>query len=364
LFAFGHRVADVFPSDIDTGLGKFSREFHDAADFVVQLAGAWMNDISAHMLTFPLNNTRYNTAMVTRVLVLAGGNSPEREVSARSGASVAAALKRTGYEVTVADPAGGLQNLLPALKSVDVVFPALHGVGGEDGQLQLFLEQQKIKFVGSGSEASELCFDKVVYDQLLIKNGILTPRTELVTFEEYGSTPLAKEPFVLKPNDGGSSIDTIIVRDASNQDEAAIRRAFDQHPRLLLQELISGPEITVAVLGTESLPVIEILPPDDQEFDYENKYNGATREICPPEHVSEEQQSTAQKLAERIHGLCGCRDMSRTDIIIGEGSKLYVLETNTIPGLTDQSLLPKAAAAAGIDMLALCDRLVRSALTR
>lgn len=302
--------------------------------------------------------------MATQVLVLAGGNSLEREISLRSGAAVAAALKRVGYEVSAADPAAGLQKLIPALKSADVVFPALHGVGGEDGVLQRFLEEKQIKFVGSGSRASELCFDKYSYDQLLINNGILTPKTELVTFEEFGSTTLAKRPFVLKPNDGGSSIDNVIVRDVARKDETAIRQAFDKYSQLLLQELISGPEITVAVLGTASLPVIEILPPDDQEFDYENKYNGATREICPPEHVSQSEQAEAQKLAARIHELCGCRDLSRTDIIVSEGGELCVLETNTIPGLTDESLLPKAAEAAGIDMLALCDRLVKSALAR
>jgi D-alanine-D-alanine ligase len=302
--------------------------------------------------------------MATRVLVLAGGNSPEREVSERSGASVAAALRRAGYEVTIADPSGGMDKLLPTAKSVDVVFPALHGTGGEDGKLQRFLEQQAIKFVGSGSEASELCFDKATYGQLLTENSILTPRTELVTADEFANTPLADKPFILKPNDGGSSIDNIIVRDVSHKDEAAIRRAFDQYPKLLLQELISGVEITVGVLGTESLPVIEIVPPQDQEFDYKNKYNGATREICPPEHVSEAQQAEAQKLAKRIHELCGCRDLSRTDIIINEGGKLYVLETNTIPGLTDQSLLPKAAAAAGIAMPTLCDQLVKTVLAR
>ena len=295
---------------------------------------------------------------------MAGGNSPEREISLRSGVAVAAALQKSGYEVIKADPAGSLQKLLPDLKSVDVVFPALHGAGGEDGQLQLFLERHNVKFIGSGNLASKLCFNKHSYDQLLVKNGILTPRTELVTADEFADAPLADKPFILKPNDGGSSIDNIIVRDASHKDEAAIRGAFDQYPKLLLQELISGVEITVGVLGTASLPVIEIVPPQDQEFDYKNKYNGATREICPPEHVSEAQQVEAQKLAKRIHELCGCRDLSRTDIIIGEGGKLYVLETNTIPGLTDQSLLPKAAAAAGIDMPALCDRLVKAALER
>jgi len=117
------------------------------------------------------------------------------------------------------------------------------------------------------------------------------------------------------------------------------------------------------VLGNEALPVIEIVPPDDQEFDYENKYNGATQEICPPQHISEADQAEAKRLAERIHQLCGCQDMSRTDIIISEG-KFYILETNTIPGLTDQSLFPKAASAADINMVELCDRLVQNALNR
>lgn len=323
-----------------------------------------MNYIGAHKLKVYLNNTRYNAAMAIRVMVLAGGDSPEREVSLRSGESVARALKQAGYEVSQADPAIGLQKLLPDLKSVDVVFPALHGSGGEDGKLQRFLEREAIKFVGSGSSASDLCFNKASYDNLLKKNGILTPATELVTYAQYAASALARQPYVLKPNGGGSSIDTIIIRDIQKKNQATIRQAFDHYGHLLLQELISGTEITVAMLGNNSLPVIEIVPPEHQEFDYENKYNGETREICPPEHVGPEQQAAAQALAERIHHLCGCLDMSRTDIIVGAGGKLYVLETNTIPGLTDQSLLPKAAAAAGISIASLCDQLVQAALAR
>lgn len=301
--------------------------------------------------------------MATRVLVLAGGNSPERQISLLSGAAVTAALQKVGYELANADPDDGLEKLIPLLRSADVVFPALHGAGGEDGELQRFLERHEIKFVGSGSRASELCFDKYSYAQLLAKNNFLTPKTELVSFQEFTAAPLAGKPFILKPNDGGSSIDNVIVRDVSRQDREAIREVFNKYPKLLLQELIIGMEITVAVLGDQSLPVIEILPPEGQEFDFENKYNGAAKEICPPEHVSLADQTEAQKLAADIHKLCGCRDMSRTDIMVSEG-KLYVLETNTIPGMTDESLLPKAAAAAGIDMLALCDRLVQAALNR
>jgi D-alanine-D-alanine ligase len=302
--------------------------------------------------------------MSKRVLVLAGGDSEERAVSLRSGAAVQAALQASGYKVSVADPADGLPRLLSDMKSVDVVFPALHGTGGEDGQLQQFLEQNGIKFVGSGSKASELCWDKVRYSDLLKEQGILIPDTSLLDYERFRTSPLAKQPFVLKPNKGGSSIDTIIVRDPSQQNEDLIKQAFEKHGQLLLQPLIAGVEITVGILGKQSLPVIEIVPPVDQEFDYENKYNGASQELCPPEHVSQANQTEAQSFAEHIHQLCGCRDMSRTDIIISQDDKLYVLETNTIPGLTGQSLFPKAAAVAGIKMTDLCDRLVRAALAR
>jgi D-alanine-D-alanine ligase len=136
------------------------------------------------------------------------------------------------------------------------------------------------------------------------------------------------------------------------------------HENLLLQELIEGREITVAVLLGAALPVVEIIAPEGKEFDYDNKYNGTTKELCPPENVSEETQQKAQKLAFDIHKLTECRDMSRTDMIITKDDDLYVLETNTIPGLTAQSLLPKAANTAGISMIALCSKLVEAVLAR
>jgi len=298
------------------------------------------------------------------IVVLAGGTSPEREVSLRSGAAVARALEQYGHHVTVADPADDLDKLLPVLSKADVVFPALHGAGGEDGVLQAFLEAHHIAFVGSGSQASALCFDKARYTSLLQNKQIRTPATELVNQTGYQQSALSHRPFVLKPNDGGSSIDTFIVRNPATRDEAAIVAAFARYNQLLLQELIVGSEITVAVVGQESLPVIEIIPPSDQEFDYTNKYNGASQELCPPQHVAANLQTEASELAVRIHQLTGCQDMSRTDLMIDSDSQLYVLETNTIPGLTDQSLLPKAAATAGYSMADLCQRLVNDALER
>lgn len=299
---------------------------------------------------------------MSSVIVLAGGTSGERAVSLRSGAAVAEALGQKGHRVETLDPADGLDSLLPRLKQADVVFPALHGEGGEDGVLQRFLEDYGIKYVGPDSRASALCFDKARYNDLLKKHEILLPATEMVDFEGYRKSSLSDKPFVLKPNDGGSSIDTFIVRDLAKVDNVAIKEAFTRHRKLLLQELVGGDEITIAMLGDEPLPAIEIIPPEGGEFDYENKYNGQTRELCPPEHVSQVIQAQAQILAQKIHRLTGCRDMSRTDIIVTSADELYVLETNTIPGLTGESLLPKAAREAGYDMPALCDKLVKMAL--
>ena len=199
------------------------------------------------------------------IVVLAGGDSDEREVSLRSGRAVAEALKACGYEVQLLDPADGLPEQLGELQSADVVFPALHGAGGEDGVLQAFLEEHDITYVGADSQASALCFDKDRYIKLLAGQHIVLPKTELVSWDEYQKSSLTQLPHVLKPNTGGSSIDTFIVRDPNNLNQAAIEEAFGRHDKLLLQELINGVEITAAMLGSEALPVIEIIPPADGE---------------------------------------------------------------------------------------------------
>jgi len=222
-----------------------------------------------------------------------------------------------------------------------------------------------MRYVGSGVAASKLCFDKWQYKQLLIEQGLPNPSGRLVDQATFWQSDLIKQPFILKPNYGGSSIDNLLVREpAASLDKQVINGLFAKYSQMLLEELISGTEITVAVLGDKSLPVIEIIPPPSGEFDYENKYNGQSQEICPPLHVEQSIQATAQKLATQIHQLTGCRDFSRTDFMINQDGDLFVLETNTIPGMTDQSLFPKAAAAAGISMEDLVDQLVSMALNR
>jgi D-alanine-D-alanine ligase len=283
-----------------------------------------------------------------KVLVLLGGASTEREVSLRSGRAVADALKADGHEVFEYDPKDGYGGLANFVDKVDCVFPILHGKGGEDGAVQAELEKLGFKYLGSGPEPSKICFDKDKFKEILNKLSILTPRGEVVTKESIKYSPLIQRPYVLKPVDGGSTIDAFIIRNPSSQSYR--HDVFDHYKFMLLEELIEGTEITVPVVGDKALPVIEIIPPAGKEFDYENKYNGATQELCPPKNVDENKQKEAQQLSELIHKEVEARHLSRTDIIIDKDGKLWVLELNTIPGLTPQSLLPKSAEVAGMNI--------------
>jgi D-alanine-D-alanine ligase len=294
------------------------------------------------------------------ILVIAGGNSDEREVSLRSGAAVQLALQAANHQATIFDPSHAPFDASLAAK-YQVAFPIIHGQGGEDGTLQRHLEAIHMPYVGTRVAASELCFDKGRYRDLLRTHHLPVAEGAIVSWQEFQHHALAGQPFVLKPFDGGSSIDTFIVRDPSQAPQPEIAAAFTRHPKMLLEQLIEGIEITVGVLGEQALPVIEIVPPPDGEFDYENKYNGATQELCPPQHVDGAVQMQAQELAKQIHQLCGCRHLSRTDMMVTANNQLVVLETNTLPGMTDQSLFPRAASVAGIDMPSLCNQLVTMA---
>lgn len=294
------------------------------------------------------------------VLVFAGGNSNEREVSLRSGIAVSEALRNKGYKVILRDPEEGIM----VEEDVDVVFPALHGAGGEDGSIQTELEKHGKPYVGADTASSELCFDKSKYKKLLRAAGYHVGADEVVSRESIWSSPLLTKPFVLKPVSGGSSIDVYIVRDPTSVTKETIDRVFIQYEHMLLEELIEGVELTVGVLGETALPVIEIIPPANEEFDYNNKYNGKTQELCPPVHIDKGTQKRAQELAVAIHSLTGARDLSRTDMILRSDGEIVILETNTLPGMTPQSLYPKAAAEAAIPMEELTDQLVQMALAR
>jgi D-alanine-D-alanine ligase len=303
---------------------------------------------------------------MTKVAVLAGGTSDEREVSLRSAQSVVAALKEAEYDVVQADPAeNDEKELLRIVQDADVVFPVVHGKGGEDGTLQAWLESHDIAYVGADSVVSAQCFDKRSCKPELIGIGLPVPAGETVDLAAFRSSELIGRPYVLKPYDGGSSVDTFIIREPAQADLPRIESILQKHGSMLLEELIDGQEITVGVLDGQALPVIEIIPPAEEEFDYDNKYNGKTLELCPPQNIDDSIQAEAQQLALKVHQGMHIRDMSRTDMIIRRSDKkIIVLETNTIPGMTDQSLLPKAAATAGIPMRDLVSRLVEAALRR
>jgi len=298
------------------------------------------------------------------VAVLAGGVSDEREVSLRSGQNVAQALDAVEFKTKLLDLGADPTEHLAALQAADVIFLALHGTGGEDGYIQRFLEAHDCRFVGSDAAASTLCFDKWRVKELLRRHGIPTPAGELVSGDSIWHSSFVSKPFVLKPLQNGSSIDTFIIRDTSTIAREAIENSLQKYDQMLIEELIVGTEITVGVLGEKALPVVEIIPPVDGEFDYTNKYNGATQELCPPQTISLKLQQQAQHYALTLHQLGGCRDFSRTDMIIDRMGGIYILEINTLPGMTTQSSLPKAAAATGMSMSELCTQLVEMALRR
>lgn len=296
------------------------------------------------------------------IAVLAGGTSNEREVSLRSGNAVSKALLSLGYGVKIIDPAeSGWRN---QMEDIALVFPVLHGAGGEDGEIQAALDTLGMPYVGCGAEASQLCFDKWDYRNFVAKIGVPLAHGEMVHVDSFWKSKLITRPFVLKPRMGGSSLDTLIVRQIEHIENLRINTLLGAYGEMLLEELIEGIEITAAVLGDNALPLVEIIPPASGEFDYENKYNGASQELCPPQHIDETAQAKARTLAEKIHAASGCTDYSRTDMIIRPDGEPVVLETNTLPGMTEQSLFPKAAAASGLSMAALCDRLVELALGR
>jgi D-alanine-D-alanine ligase len=293
-----------------------------------------------------------------KVLVASGGISAEREISLLSGNAVFEAGKSAGHDMTFYDWDGSEEWLLSNAKNFDVILPIQHGTGSEDGVVQKILEKTGVPFLGSNSQVSALCFDKQKTLNEYHQNGIRTPEGELVDINAYNSHSLKNKPHILKPNSDGSSVGVLIIKNPEEIDQADISRAFSERQQLILEELVEGTEITVPVLEGKKLPIIKIIPPVDGEFDYENKYNGKSQEIVGPDDIANELQKEAQLLGEKIHKILNCRHLSRTDMIIRDG-QLFVLETNTMPGMTNQSLFPKAAKAAGMDYPTLVDYFVK-----
>jgi D-alanine-D-alanine ligase len=300
------------------------------------------------------------------IAVLMGGTSAEREVSLNTGAQVASALEVRGHAVERIDTADlGFIDMLRQGR-FDVVFICLHGRFGEDGTIQGLLEILGLRYVGSGVLASALAMDKVASKHIFSAAGLLTPRSVTLRSVPADIEPIVSalgQKTVVKPACEGSSVGMSIVHDASELAEA-LRLAFEHDEVVLVEQFVSGAEVTVGVLGDadlQALPTLEVVPAHEF-YDYESKYVPGMSNHLIPARVSEELRAECQRVAIEAHRALGCRGMSRSDTIVTSEGEVYLLELNTIPGMTSTSLLPDSARAAGIEFPELCDRLVRLAL--
>jgi D-alanine-D-alanine ligase len=306
-----------------------------------------------------------------KVAVLKGGRSLEHGVSLRSGARVEDALQSLGHEVLGLDVGWDLVSRLREERP-DVVFIALHGPGGEDGTVQELLEVLGIPYTGPGVAACALCMDKVASKHVMRDAGLPTPdwvAFNATAFRELGAADTLDEiegrlgfPLVVKPASQGSSLG---VKFAAERDEVpgAMVAAFSYDDRILLERYASGRELAVGVLGNEPLPVVEAIPRDSDRFDFEARYEiGRTDYVCPAE-VGDDETKAIQAVAIRTYEALGCDGFARVDLILADDGP-QVLEVNAIPGLTDTSLFPMAAEAAGLGFEQLVEEIVGLARLR
>jgi D-alanine-D-alanine ligase len=308
---------------------------------------------------------------MARVAVLKGGTSLERQVSLRSGARVEDALERLGHEVAALDVGSDLVVRLAA-EHPDAAFIALHGPGGEDGTVQELLEILDIPYTGPGVAACVRCMDKVVAKHEMRATAIPTPdwvAFNATAFRELGAADALEQiearlgfPVVVKPASQGSSLGVKLASERAQVPEALVS-AFSYDDRVLLERYVRGRELAVSVLGTEALPIVEAIPHEGDLFDFEARYEiGRTDYACPAE-LEVGVGDAVQEAALRTYTALGCSGFARVDLMLGEDGP-QVLEVNAVPGLTDTSLLPQAAEAAGLSFERLVERILELALER
>ena len=285
-----------------------------------------------------------------------GGPGSERDVSMATGKGVVKALRSLGADVSEVDVKDAHFEM-PA--DTELAFIAIHGTFGEDGQVQKILEERGVAYTGEGIAESELAFDKIRSKEAFREKGIPTPYWQIITLGQRPTIPI---PFVIKAPRQGSTVGVHIIRNEREVD-AAIADASTYDRELLVEKFIPGRELTIGVLGDQALPIIEIIPKGGF-YDFTNKYpflnpsaGGGAEHVCPA-HISDEQTRAIQELALRAHRSLGLRVYSRVDIMLPEEGEPSVLEINTIPGMTEASLLPEAAAVAGIGYPELCARII------
>jgi D-alanine-D-alanine ligase len=295
-----------------------------------------------------------------KVAVLCGGPSSEREVSLRSGSAVANALRLLGADAFEIDVRDG-KFRLPT--GTELAFNALHGTFGEDGTIQAILDEKGIPYTGEGEAGSRLAFDKIESKRRFVDCGV--PTAPYVTLEK-GEIPDLPLPYVVKVPCQGSSVGVYLVKTMPERD-AALEKAFAQSDSILVEAFVSGRELTVGVLGESVLPIIEIRPRGGF-YSYENKYTwtnrgGAAEHECPA-RLNRREKALVESAALAAHRSLELEIYSRVDVILDADREPQVLEVNTIPGMTETSLLPEAAAAAGISMSQLCEFIVQLSLER
>lgn len=310
-----------------------------------------------------------------RVLVLAGGLSHEREVSVKSGSRVADALKNVGHEVEIRDADADLIAYLLQQKP-DVVIPLLHGVAGEDGTLREVLKTLGVRFVGATPSACRVAFDKPIAKTVVATAGLnVAPAITLPhsTFRELGADAVMEAvlqhlqlPVVVKPTKGGSSLGVTVVRE-DRQLPGALVSAYAYGEMAMIEKYIEGVEIAVSVIATDgavtALPEVEIQP-DGGFYDYNARYVAGMTEFFCPARISAEVKAEVAATAIAAHKALGLRDLSRTDLIVDSDGKVWFLEVNVAPGMTETSLFPQSVAAAGMDLGDVFVKLVTAACER
>lgn len=335
------------------------------------------------------------------IVVLCGGNSTEREVSINSGSMVCEALRKKNHNAILMDVYFGLEdidifeksaseydvesvkkniqslsdkvsedrrsffgnNVIEICQKADIVFMALHGKNGEDGKCQAAFDLYGIKYTGSGHLASAIGMDKGVTKQIFMSKGVPTAKSvwikkgESTDLKDYGM----KVPVVVKACNGGSSVGVVLVHQ-ENEYEDAVKTCFELDNQILVEDFIKGREFSIGVINKKALPVVEIIPRDGW-YDYKNKYNGATEEVCPA-NLNDELTKKIQKVAEDACNAIGCEPYARADVMMDADGNMFCLEVNTLPGMTATSLVPQEAKAVGMDFPTLCDYLVELSLKK
>ncbi len=298
-----------------------------------------------------------------KVALLYGGYSKEREISIKSGKAVEKALQKLGYDYKVFDIVDReffIKNILEY--KPDIAFIALHGKGGEDGTIQAILDFLNIPYTGSGMKTSVVAMDKVLTKMYLESFHIPTPSWKFFLDLESALQYVPNFPCVVKAPTEGSSIGVYITTN-SQEYQKAVQEVFNIDDKVLIEDFIEGRELTVSVVEGKAYDIVEVIV-EEGFYDYNNKYiTGKTKYVCPAQ-LKEDIYRDIQNLGLTVYNILGCKGAARVDIILNKDNKPYVLEVNTIPGMTEFSLLPKAVAAKGIDFTNLVDMLIKSRINR